>query len=87
MSREDDMNPVHLEYIKKHPFNDLAELFEVMERLDPKKRDKAIALVVMTAGIDALILTAGVVQRASEPRPEQVRRGDHWNRVVNFPVD
>jgi hypothetical protein len=36
------MHPVHLEYVKRHPFNDFTELFEVIDRLDPKKRDKAM---------------------------------------------
>ncbi len=36
------MHPVHLEYVKRHPFNDFAELFQVIDRLDPKKRDAAM---------------------------------------------
>ena len=36
------MHPVHLEYAKRHPFNDFAELFLVIDRLDPKKRDAAM---------------------------------------------
>jgi hypothetical protein len=40
--REHAMHPVHLEYVKRHPFNDFAELFLVVDRLDPKKRDAAM---------------------------------------------
>jgi hypothetical protein len=36
------MHPVHLDYVKRHPFNDFAELFLLIERLDPKKRDAAM---------------------------------------------
>jgi hypothetical protein len=36
------MHPVHLVYIKRHPFNDFAELFQLIDRLDPKKRDAAM---------------------------------------------
>jgi hypothetical protein len=36
------MHPVHLEYVKRHPFNDFAELFLVIDRLDHKKRDAAM---------------------------------------------
>ena len=36
------MHPVHLEYVKRHPFNDFAELFQVIDGLDPKKRDAAM---------------------------------------------
>ena len=36
------MHPLHLEYIKRHPFNDFAELFRLIDRLDPKKRDEAM---------------------------------------------
>jgi hypothetical protein len=36
------MHPVHLDYVKRHPFNDFAELFRVIDRLDPKKRDAAM---------------------------------------------
>jgi len=36
------MHPLHLEYVKRHPFNDFAELFQVIDRLDPKKRDAAM---------------------------------------------
>jgi hypothetical protein len=36
------MHPDHLEYVKRHPFNDFAELFLVVDRLDPKKRDAAM---------------------------------------------
>lgn len=36
------MHPVHLEYVKRHPLNDFAELFLVIDRLDPKKRDAAM---------------------------------------------
>jgi hypothetical protein len=36
------MHPIHLEYVKRHPFNDFAELFEVIDRLDPRKRDAAM---------------------------------------------
>jgi hypothetical protein len=36
------MHPIHLEYVKRHPFNDFAELFLVIDRLDPEKRDAAM---------------------------------------------
>jgi hypothetical protein len=36
------MHPVHLDFVKRHPFNDFAELFLVIDRLDPKKRDAAM---------------------------------------------
>jgi hypothetical protein len=36
------MHPAHLDYVKRHPFNDFAELFLVIDRLDPKKRDEAM---------------------------------------------
>src|SRR5262245_35572083 len=36
------MHPVHLDYVKRHPFNDFAELFPLIEQLDPKKRDAAM---------------------------------------------
>ncbi len=36
------MHPVHLDYVKRHPFNDFAELFRLIDRLDPKKRDAAM---------------------------------------------
>jgi hypothetical protein len=36
------MHPSHLKYIKKHPFNDFAELFGLIDSLDPKKRDEAM---------------------------------------------
>lgn len=36
------MHPDHLDYVKRHPFNDFAELFQVIDRLDPKKRDAAM---------------------------------------------
>jgi len=41
-TREHAMHPVHLDYVKRHPFNDFAELFLVIDRLDPKKRDRAM---------------------------------------------
>ena len=36
------MHPVHLDYVKRHPFNDFAELFQLIDGLDPKKRDAAM---------------------------------------------
>jgi hypothetical protein len=36
------MHPLHFEYIKRHPFNDFAELFRLIDGLDPKKRDEAM---------------------------------------------
>lgn len=36
------MHPLHFEYIKRHPFNDFAELFLLIDGLDPKKRDEAM---------------------------------------------
>jgi hypothetical protein len=36
------MHPVHLEYVQRHPFNDFAELFRIIDGLDPKKRDAAM---------------------------------------------
>lgn len=36
------MHPIHLEYIKRHPFNDFAELFRLIDGLDPKERDEAM---------------------------------------------
>jgi hypothetical protein len=39
---EHAMHPIHLEYVKRHPFNDFAELFLVIDKLDPKKRDAAM---------------------------------------------
>jgi hypothetical protein len=36
------MHPIHLDYVKTHPFNDFAELFSVIDQLDPKKRDAAM---------------------------------------------
>jgi hypothetical protein len=41
-SRENAMHPIHQKYIKKHPFNGFAELFQLIDRLDPKKRDEAM---------------------------------------------
>lgn len=40
--REHAMHPLHLKYIQKHPFNDFAELFRLIDGLDPKKRDEAM---------------------------------------------
>ncbi len=36
------MHPAHLDYVRRHPFNSFAELFQVIDRLDPKKRDAAM---------------------------------------------
>jgi hypothetical protein len=36
------MYPVHLDYVHRHPFNDFAELFQLIDGLDPKKRDAAM---------------------------------------------
>jgi hypothetical protein len=36
------MHPIHLKYVKKHPFNDFAELFQVIDSLDPKRRDESM---------------------------------------------
>jgi hypothetical protein len=36
------MHPIHLEYIQRHPFNDFAELFQLIDGLDPRKRDAAM---------------------------------------------
>jgi hypothetical protein len=36
------MHPLHLKYVKKHPFNDFAELFQLIDGLEPKKRDEAM---------------------------------------------
>ena len=36
------MHPAHLDFVKRHPFNDFAELFLVIDKLDPKKRDEAM---------------------------------------------
>ena len=36
------MHPLHLKYVKKHPSNDFAELFQLIDSLDHKKRDEAM---------------------------------------------
>jgi hypothetical protein len=36
------MHPIHLKYVQKHPFNDFAELFRLIDGLDPRKRDEAM---------------------------------------------
>src|SRR4051794_37277112 len=41
------MHRIHLEYAKAGSHNTLSQLFEVIDRLDPKKRDAAMMVAFM----------------------------------------
>jgi hypothetical protein len=41
------MNPIHQEYLKCIPFNNLNQLFEITDNLDPRKRDDAMMCTFM----------------------------------------
>src|SRR5438309_5487460 len=41
------MNPIHEQYLKCIPFNNLNQLFEITDNLDPKRRDEAMMYTFM----------------------------------------
>jgi hypothetical protein len=71
------MHPVHLEYVKRHPFNDFAELFLLIDRLDPKKRDAAM--------LDTFCQFVKMRREVPAAQPsDRERWGGLWDDYVNY---
>jgi hypothetical protein len=70
------MHPVHLDYVKRHPFNDFAELFQLIDRLDPKKRDAAM--------MDTFCQFVKMRKEGFPFRRERESWGGIWDDYVNY---
>ena len=71
------MHPLHLKYIQKHPFNDFAELFRLIDGLDPKKRDEAM----LDAFCQFVKMRQEGLAALREPRDPW---GGFWDDYVNY---
>ena len=71
------MHPLHLKYVQKHPFNDFAELFRLIDGLDPKKRDEAM----LDAFCQFVKMRQEGLAALREPRDPW---GGFWDDYVNY---